>query len=117
MKYALYDATGTIKSCGMCPDGLERQQIVNPGEMLYLGEAEMHDRIDVTTGQLIKGEVPAASYAELRRADYPSAAVLFDMLWHAMDQGDLPVAPEFYAYIKRVKDRYPKPNAIKRVIL
>jgi len=117
MNYALYDATGTIKSCGICPDGHEHLQLVNPGEMLYIGKAEMHDRIDVATGKLIKGEPPAPSYRDLRRREYPTIATQLDLLWHAMDQGDMPVAPEFYNAIKRVKDAHPKPDAIPSVEL
>lgn len=113
MKWAHYDSTGKIAAIGECPDGLEHLQLdASSGLMLYLGEAELHDFIDTTTGALIKGVKPAPSHRELRAAEYPPIEAQLDALWHAMDRGDLPKAPEFYTMIKRVKDRHPNPNAI-----
>ena len=34
---------------------------------------------------------------------------LFDMLWHAMDDGLIPKIEPLYSEIKAVKDKYPKP--------
>lgn len=47
----------------------------------------------------------------LRAADYPSVADQLDALWHAMDSGQLPVVDAFYSSIKRVKEKYPKPES------
>ncbi|WP_252090584.1 hypothetical protein [Pseudomonas sp. MWU13-3659] len=47
----------------------------------------------------------------LRAADYPSMADQLDALWHAMDSGQLPVVDAFYSSIKRVKEKYPKPES------
>jgi hypothetical protein len=44
----------------------------------------------------------------LRMAEYPGVSQQLDMLWHAMDTGEIPVAKEFYNAIKAVKDKYPK---------
>lgn len=48
------------------------------------------------------------SYAKRRKDEYPPLADQLDALWHAMDQGTLPVVPAFYEPIKRVKDTYQK---------
>ena len=50
----------------------------------------------------------ASSPGDLRRQLYPPIAEQLDMLWHAMDRGELPVAPGFYEAIKSVKDAHPK---------
>ena len=55
--------------------------------------------------QKIIHEVP---YQELRGNHYPSIAEQMDMLWHAMDNGELPKAEPFYSSIKDVKDRFAK---------
>jgi hypothetical protein len=52
--------------------------------------------------------VHAIDYATLRRENYPSLAEQMDMLWHAMNNGDLPKSEPFYSSIKDVKDRFAK---------
>lgn len=48
------------------------------------------------------------SHGEARRQLYPPITEQLDMLWHAMDSGELPMAPGFYEAIKSVKDAHPK---------
>jgi len=48
------------------------------------------------------------TYETQRRLSYPSLGEQFDMLWHAMDSGEIPHATNFYNRIKAVKDQYPK---------
>jgi hypothetical protein len=43
-----------------------------------------------------------------RSAAYPALGEQFDMLWHAMNNGDIAKAEPFYSRIKAVKDAYPK---------
>lgn len=43
-----------------------------------------------------------------RRKSYPSVAEQLDMLWHAMDEGNVPVAEPWYSTIKAVKEKHPK---------
>lgn len=53
--------------------------------------------------------VPAAPvYVEQRRANYPPISAQLDMLWHAMDRGEIPVAEDFYNSVAAVKDAFPK---------
>lgn len=42
-----------------------------------------------------------------RELAYPSIGTQLDMLWHAMDAGEIPVCKYFYEAIKAVKDKYP----------
>ena len=47
-------------------------------------------------------------YVERRRTDYPEIGDQLDMLWHSMDNGDIPKSLEFYEAIKAIKNKYPK---------
>lgn len=51
-------------------------------------------------------EVP---YTESRQMAYPGIGNQLDALWHAMDDGLIPMVPAFYDPIKAVKDANPKP--------
>lgn len=45
---------------------------------------------------------------ELRVNEYPSIENQLDMLWHAMDVGEIPKATIWYNTVKSVKNKYPK---------
>jgi hypothetical protein len=45
-----------------------------------------------------------------RAPNYPHIHDQLDMLWHAMDSGEIPKAKDFYNAIAKVKTDYPKPN-------
>lgn len=47
-------------------------------------------------------------YRKLRERAYPSYGAQFDMLWHAMNDGQIPKVEPFYSDIKAVKDKFPK---------
>jgi hypothetical protein len=47
-------------------------------------------------------------YAEDRATAYPSITDQLDMLWHAMDTGEIPKSTIFYDINKSIKDKYPK---------
>lgn len=51
-------------------------------------------------------------HAALRQRAYPSIADQLDMLYHAMDTGELPKAVEFYNAISAVKARYPVGSSV-----
>lgn len=57
---------------------------------------------------------PITCYRDKRRAAYPPIGEQLDMLWHAMDEGVLPVAEPWYSVIKAVKRRYPDPDEQSR---
>ena len=109
MKWARYDGTGRIVCVGECPDGMEMYQAQGDGA-LFVGDINPWDAIDPVTGSRIAREKPPISYAEARWQNYPGVAEQLDALWHAMDRGDIPRAPEFYQMIKSVKDAHPKPE-------
>jgi hypothetical protein len=48
-----------------------------------------------------------------RKSEYPSMEDQLDLLWHAMDAGEIPVATKFYGLISGIKKKYPKPNSGK----
>lgn len=52
-------------------------------------------------------EVAQPNACEMRKMSYPPIKEQLDMLWHAMDRGDIPVAQSFYEALKSVKDMYP----------
>ena len=47
-------------------------------------------------------------YTALRINSYPSIADQLDMLWHAMDSGEIPKSNTFYSAIETVKTKFPK---------
>lgn len=51
---------------------------------------------------------PPPTYQQLRAAQYPAITDQLDALWHAMDDGVIPVVPAFYDPIKAVKEAIPK---------
>lgn len=114
MKFALYNSLGVITATGECPDGMEARQKLE-GTEVFVGEAFMHDSIDVATGALLSGVKPAPSYLELRR--YPPVAQQLDALWHAMNTGEIPIATAFYEGIKAIKDANPKPEPVNPAYL
>ena len=57
---------------------------------------------------------PVPTYDQARRQAYPPLGEQLDMLWHAMDEGVLPVAEPWYSVIKAVKKRYPDPDEQSR---
>lgn len=52
-------------------------------------------------------ESPPPDYRELRAREYPSFGDQLDMLWHSMNNNEIPRSEAFYTAIKTVKDRYP----------
>lgn len=59
----------------------------------------------------ISAAKPTPAYDQQRRLAYPSVGDQLDMLWHAMNAGQLPPAEPWYTAVKAVKDQYPKPEA------
>jgi hypothetical protein len=52
---------------------------------------------------------PPLTVEQARLTMYPSVQNQLDMLWHAMDDGQLPKAEPFYSTLKFVKETNPKP--------
>lgn len=49
-------------------------------------------------------------YKYKREEQYKKLPEYLDMLWHAMDRGEIPKAIEFYDHVKSVKTSFPKPE-------
>jgi len=49
-------------------------------------------------------------YAYDRCTEYPDGFEQFDMLWHAINNGENLKDSEWFQSIKEVKEKYPKPN-------
>jgi 4-hydroxyphenylpyruvate dioxygenase-like putative hemolysin len=47
-------------------------------------------------------------YKRKRQGEYPAVEEQLDMLWHAMDTGQLTKATDFYEAVKAIKDKYPR---------
>jgi hypothetical protein len=61
-------------------------------------------------GKCVKTVTGEKSYVIERAHAYPAFGDQFDMLWHAMDDGQIPKIEPFYSDIKAVKEKYPKPT-------
>ena len=53
---------------------------------------------------------PNADYKKWRSLEYPSVIDQLDMIWHAMDNGEIPKANTFFEARASVKEKYPKNN-------
>lgn len=51
----------------------------------------------------------AIEYSVKRKSEYPSIPDQLDMLWHAMNSAEIPMAIKFYSVIAEIKAKYPKP--------
>lgn len=111
-----YDKTGKIISTGTLPDEAFDLQELGPEEFIIEGTVDpgSYDRVDPETKKIIRGggTPPKIEYEEARQLNYPSITEQLDMLWHAMDTGQIPKAEPFYTRIKTVKDSYPKDNSV-----
>jgi hypothetical protein len=50
----------------------------------------------------------ALTYSDRRKKEYPSIGSQLDMLYHAMKNGEIPVAAEWFNKINEIKNKYPK---------
>lgn len=55
-----------------------------------------------------KWDAHTAPYRVNRKSSYPFIEDQLDMLWHAINNGNLDKTSEFYTALKSVKDRFPK---------
>ena len=65
--------------------------------------------LDKSPPWIVAAPIPEPTYQDLRATAYPRIAEQLDMIWHAMDTGELSIASDFYNTLKSVKDTYPKP--------
>jgi hypothetical protein len=96
-KFYLYDGK-TLLGTGECQDGMEYAQATN-GESVGIGDPPSDIKYP---------DRDPLPYTYFRVQDYPSIGEQFDLLWHAMKSGEIPMAKEFFDRIAAVKDKYPK---------
>lgn len=67
-------------------------------------------KLKFENNQIIEIDLPTLPVAVevLRARNYPSIGDQLDMIWHAMNNGELQKIEPFYSEIKAVKDAYPK---------
>lgn len=51
-------------------------------------------------------------YKEQRTKEYPSIQEQLDMIWDAMENGDIAPIKAFLEHIKPVRDKFPKPEGV-----
>lgn len=112
--YVITDSSNMIVASGIVQSANANRVDVPEGCRIHFG---ITAAIGTTKQALIDGEVidtqePViqATYQTRRMTDYPSVGDQMDMLWHAMNNGDMPKIEPFYSEILAVKQRYPKPS-------
>lgn len=83
---------------------IEPELVVGRVPWFVNGAWEMRDPVIQTEGP-----------TQARQRAYPSIGEQLDMLWHAMDRGEIPKAGAFYEVIKEIKETVPKPDDDGRV--
>ena len=112
--YVIVDGSNVIVASGVVQSGNLDLIEVPKGCALHTG---ITATIGMTKQVLVNGTIvdtqePLApvTYQNQRMTAYPSIGDQMDMLWHAMDNGDMPKIEPFYSEILAVKQRYPKPS-------
>lgn len=105
-KFFLYRDDGMMLSTAYLTDDEAAGQVnitsveptPEPGKVPWFidGAWENRDVVVVETAQ-----------SEIRQRAYPAIGEQLDMLWHAMDRGEIPKAQVWYDSIKQVKDSVP----------
>lgn len=126
-KFIVHNAQGDILRVIDVPDEVAHLQLLEGEQLMPAADPKPHWRVDTAKGEVIELPEPAApvnepvpvlpEYVEQRLAIYPTVGEQLDMLWHAMDSGEIPKAMEFYQRIKAVKDAVPADAPVKPTII
>ena len=57
----------------------------------------------------LQAEYDANEYQRQRAAEYPKISDQLDMLWHAINTGNLTTTSTFFTTLAAVKEQFPKP--------
>lgn len=74
----------------------------------YEAKPDFVENKKYVNGQWVWG-LSEPEYSVNRRCEYPTLGDQLDMIWHAMDAGQITKVDSFYDAIKQIKDKYPKP--------
>lgn len=89
---------------------MELHNIVN-GVSVPLTPEEIQFEIEKQKGfDALQAQQALVAYKGQRNSAYPSIGDQLDMLWHAMDVGDMARVHPFYETLKAVKAQFPKPT-------
>lgn len=100
--FTIYSTGGFPTRTVTCPaDEIHLQ--IKPGEWYKPG-----DQLEAPPPPPPPAAAKKPAYAVDRGRAYPPVAEQLDMLWHAMNNGQMPIAEPFYSRIKAVKDAHPK---------
>ena len=67
--------------------------------------------LSVVDDNYFLAEIPRSiDYKKQRAREYPLLKEQMDMLWHAIDTDSLNKESDFYKELKKVKEKYPKPE-------
>ena len=114
--YYMHDGTYIIRE-GNCQDGYE-DRLCPDGCFTVLGPSPVigepptpRAKWNIKSGAWEDFPLaPAEQVVVDRYQAYPPVREQLDMLWHAMDDNQIPKVEPFYSALKAVKDQYPKPN-------
>jgi hypothetical protein len=110
--FSILNRDQLVVRVGRCePDDFELQ--AGAGERVVLGHLPLMHVVqpDGSCAQLPQGSASVDTtpqFVRERRAAYPSVGEQLDMLWHAMDRGEIPKAIEWFERIAAVKAMHPK---------
>lgn len=75
-----------------------------------------HELYFINGSWIQKAVEQVITYRDMRKMSYPPVEEQIDMIWHAMDTGQLPKAEPFYSSILLIKESIPKPNSGTEVL-
>ncbi len=126
-KFIVHNASGDILRVIDVPDEVAHLQLLTGEQLMPAVDPKPHWKVDVVKGEVIETPEPTApandpvpelpEYAQVRLSIYPSIGEQLDMLWHAMDKGEIPKATEFYERIKAVKDIVPSEGSVRSALI
>lgn len=96
-----------IVDCGDCDFNLKDNTYIYNGESFTKYSKRPTPFHKIINNEWVKQDI-AMTAIEKRVEEYPPIAEQLDMLYHAMDKGEIPKATEWYNTIKAVKDNNPK---------
>lgn len=110
--YTIYDNTGRILQSGYGEQSTFSSllSLFPNAEIIEQSSDPRFDTVDTITKTVKPNtKIPETlDYKQARIQTYPAIREQLDMLWHAMNNGDMPKSEPFYSTLKDIKDAFPK---------
>lgn len=110
--YTIYDNTGKILQSGYGEQSTFSSllSLFPNAEIIEQSSDPRFDTVDTITKAVKPNtKIPETlDYKQARIQAYPAIREQLDMLWHAMNNGDMPKSEPFYSTLKDIKDAFPK---------